>query len=345
MRRRVNETTRVDPTGDIIYVNVNKPKGYICSFGEKETKYAISLFDEFMASWVLNKTARRVHGQLAWQRSGFGKRDIIALEMELTATSSSLKFETHQASESSIVDASAKVTTRGPDRKALDILVHGRKGKARKGPQCTNVTRRWVNSKVRFKFCVYIAGFKLYMVTGWNRWVEPAFLLWKPEDPDYERPVYDPEKAKFTAQEELDRMREQVNQSDGFDIDFDYYRCVFNYHRAYLDDVEFGEFGNEPETTGDFLTRLAQKSLKDHNVKEVKCTFKFVYLFILVIDPYDGKIKPFQARVRYLNDTFTEYIFCRPKPNIGVRYYGNAKTNVAAKKQRLESELLYATSM
>ncbi|WZZ47853.1 hypothetical protein YC2023_044112 [Brassica napus] len=141
--------------------------------------------------------------------------------MELTATSSSLKFETHQASESSIVDASAKVTTRGPDRKALgigylgsqradphrtagdgdrgwaNILVHGRylikiklrgrKGKARKGPQCTNVTRRWVNSKIRFKFCVYIAGFKLYMVTGWNRWVEPAFLLWKPEDPDYER--------------------------------------------------------------------------------------------------------------------------------------------------------------
>ncbi|WZZ47852.1 hypothetical protein YC2023_044111 [Brassica napus] len=156
-------------------------------------------------------------------------------------------------------------------------------------------------------------------------------------------------------------MREQVNQSDGFDIDFD--------------DVEFGEFGNEPETTGDFLTRLAQKSLEDRNVKEVKCTFKFVYLFILgtkvssmkqqdidkrefefvrvvksnfhfsagliflitfeVIDPYDGKIKPFQARVRYLNDTFTEYIFCRPKPNIiGVKYYGNAKTNVAAKNQR-----------
>ena len=51
-------------------------------------------------------------------------------------------------------------------------------------------------------------------VLGWSKWVEPAFLLWKPEDPDYERPVYDPEKAKFTAQEELDRMREQVNQSD-----------------------------------------------------------------------------------------------------------------------------------
>ena len=71
------------------------------------------------------------------------------------------------------------------------------------------------------------------MVTGWNRWVEPAFLLWKPEDPDYERPVYDPEKAKFTAQEELDRMREEVNQSDvcvfGFLI---MYVCLFNLVRA-----------------------------------------------------------------------------------------------------------------
>lgn len=96
--------------------------------------------------------------------------------------------------------------------------------------------------------------------------------------------------------EQLDRMREQVNQSDGFDIDFD--------------DVEFGEFGNEPETTGDFLTRLAQKSLEDRNVKEkrefefvrvVKSNFHFsaglIFLITFeVIDPYDGKIKPFQAR-------------------------------------------------
>ncbi|KAG2326413.1 hypothetical protein Bca4012_035378 [Brassica carinata] len=58
--------TRVDPTRDVIYVNgnrvpkklppkvyfaLNKPKGYICSSGEKETKSVISLFDEFMASW------------------------------------------------------------------------------------------------------------------------------------------------------------------------------------------------------------------------------------------------------------------------------------------------------
>lgn len=58
--------TRVDPAKDMIYVNgnrlpkklppkvylaLNKPKGYICSSGEKETKSVISLFDDYMKSW------------------------------------------------------------------------------------------------------------------------------------------------------------------------------------------------------------------------------------------------------------------------------------------------------
>ncbi|CAN4126606.1 unnamed protein product [Withania somnifera] len=58
--------TKVDPARDVIYVNgnrlpkklpskvylaLNKPKGYICSSGEKETKSVISLFDEFIKSW------------------------------------------------------------------------------------------------------------------------------------------------------------------------------------------------------------------------------------------------------------------------------------------------------
>ncbi|XP_031257343.1 putative ribosomal large subunit pseudouridine synthase SVR1, chloroplastic [Pistacia vera] len=58
--------TRVDPASDIIYVNgkrlpkklppkvylaLYKPKGYICSSGEKEFKSVISLFDDYMKSW------------------------------------------------------------------------------------------------------------------------------------------------------------------------------------------------------------------------------------------------------------------------------------------------------
>ncbi|KAK1356422.1 Ribosomal large subunit pseudouridine synthase B [Heracleum sosnowskyi] len=58
--------TKVDPARDIIYVNgnrlpkklpskvylaLNKPKGYICSAGEKENKSVISLFDDYLKSW------------------------------------------------------------------------------------------------------------------------------------------------------------------------------------------------------------------------------------------------------------------------------------------------------
>ncbi|XP_022990378.1 putative ribosomal large subunit pseudouridine synthase SVR1, chloroplastic [Cucurbita maxima] len=58
--------TRVDPARDIIYVNgnrlpkklpskvylaLNKPKGYICSSGKKESKSVINLFDDYLKSW------------------------------------------------------------------------------------------------------------------------------------------------------------------------------------------------------------------------------------------------------------------------------------------------------
>ncbi|KAJ8765936.1 hypothetical protein K2173_020452 [Erythroxylum novogranatense] len=58
--------TRVDPARDVIYVNgnrlprrlppkvylaLNKPKGYICSSGKKETKSVLCLFDDFLKSW------------------------------------------------------------------------------------------------------------------------------------------------------------------------------------------------------------------------------------------------------------------------------------------------------
>ncbi|KAF6140244.1 hypothetical protein GIB67_000292 [Kingdonia uniflora] len=58
--------TRVDLAKDMIYVNgnriskklppkvylaLNKPKGYICSSGEKESKSVSSLFDDYLKSW------------------------------------------------------------------------------------------------------------------------------------------------------------------------------------------------------------------------------------------------------------------------------------------------------
>ncbi|XP_019426664.1 PREDICTED: uncharacterized protein LOC109335065 [Lupinus angustifolius] len=61
--------TRVDPAKDVIYVNgsrlpkrqprkvyfaLNKPKGYICSSGEKESKSVIGLFDDYLKNWDKN---------------------------------------------------------------------------------------------------------------------------------------------------------------------------------------------------------------------------------------------------------------------------------------------------
>ncbi|XP_052200281.1 putative ribosomal large subunit pseudouridine synthase SVR1, chloroplastic isoform X1 [Diospyros lotus] len=58
--------TKVNPAQDVIYVDgnrlpkklppkvylaLNKPKGYICSSGDKETKSVMSLFDDYLKSW------------------------------------------------------------------------------------------------------------------------------------------------------------------------------------------------------------------------------------------------------------------------------------------------------
>ncbi|KAK4784418.1 hypothetical protein SAY86_018786 [Trapa natans] len=58
--------TRVDPAKDVIYVNgnrlpkslppkvylaLNKPKGYICSVGERESKSVLDLFNDYMKNW------------------------------------------------------------------------------------------------------------------------------------------------------------------------------------------------------------------------------------------------------------------------------------------------------
>uniref|UniRef100_A0A0D3BRT5 Cystatin domain-containing protein n=1 Tax=Brassica oleracea var. oleracea TaxID=109376 RepID=A0A0D3BRT5_BRAOL len=213
--------------------------------------------------------------------------------------------------------------------------------------------------------------------SGWNRWLEAPCLFWRPGDYNYQTPKHDPKKAIYTPEQEQERIKEEVDNSENmfdylyiyvkhnidFDIDFDSFRCVFNYHRAYLD---ANEFVDEPDTTGDLLVRLSKEALDGRNATYVrapppppptstliKTDFEFAsvvkanfhysagFMFLItfeVRDPYDGLIKPFQARVRHLKHTFTEHVFCRPKPNAGVEYYGTAKTDFEkdTKKQRLE---------
>ncbi|VVA93629.1 unnamed protein product [Arabis nemorensis] len=200
---------------------------------------------------------------------------------------------------------------------------------------------------------------------GWTSWLEPACLLWEPGCCGYVRPPYmtrAEDDDKYTPDEELANMAQQVNKSDGFDIDFSNFRCVFNYHPVILN---IQQFIDEPETDEDLLNRLSQGSLDGYN-KENKTEFKFVkvvranyhwasaIMFLItfqVKDPYDDLIKLFQARVRYAEDIMLEYVFCRPEPIkeifsiwfvLLVKCVGTAKTDVKkdaekdAKKQRLE---------
>ncbi|XP_023644385.1 uncharacterized protein LOC111832211 isoform X1 [Capsella rubella] len=195
---------------------------------------------------------------------------------------------------------------------------------------------------------------------GWTSWLEPGYLLCKPEDPDYQKPAYsdwteeNDTPPKYSPEEELALLDEQIRASDGFDIDFTHFRCVFNYHLALLDSHEFVE---KPETTRDLLERLSRSSLDDYNneygtefefVKVVKanfhccCALMFLITFE-VVDPYDNMIKLFQARVRHARNIVTEYIFCRPKPNQGVECIGIKKDvvgkDVVLKNVKKQSDL------
>ncbi|CAA7022818.1 unnamed protein product [Microthlaspi erraticum] len=179
---------------------------------------------------------------------------------------------------------------------------------------------------------------------GWsNNWLEPACLLWQSGGRGYERPPYmtrtDEDEPHYTAEQELAYMQKQVNESDGFDIDYTLNRCVFNYHPAMLDSHMFVD---KPKTTEDLLKRLSQKSLDDYNetnktrfefVKVVKANFHWATAIMHLItfevkDPFDDKIKLFQAKVRHAQGVVEEYVFCRPKPNQIVECVGNVKKDV-----------------
>ncbi|TYI07683.1 hypothetical protein ES332_A10G243300v1 [Gossypium tomentosum] len=77
--------TRVDPGKDIIYVNgnrlpkklppkvylaLNKPKGYICSSGEKEFRSVLDLFEDYLKAW--NRYIATIDGEVR-------KRHLIAI--------------------------------------------------------------------------------------------------------------------------------------------------------------------------------------------------------------------------------------------------------------------------
>ncbi|XP_010473553.1 PREDICTED: uncharacterized protein LOC104752988 [Camelina sativa] len=148
---------------------------------------------------------------------------------------------------------------------------------------------------------------------GWTWWLEDAYLLFTPDDPDWLRPYYitrtEEEEPRLTPDQETDLMNEQIEASEGFDIDFTKFRCLFNYHPVDFDDDEFVE---EPETNLDLLKRLAQRSIDNYNQQhETEYEFtKVLYanfhmsagvMFLITFQVKDHAnylTKDFQARIR-----------------------------------------------
>uniref|UniRef100_A0A1J3DZ02 Uncharacterized protein n=1 Tax=Noccaea caerulescens TaxID=107243 RepID=A0A1J3DZ02_NOCCA len=188
----------------------------------------------------------------------------------------------------------------------------------------------------------------------WTWFVEDAFVVHSPDEPKpWFKPWYitktEEDEPKLTTRQEVILMNEQIDASEGFDINYKLFRCLFNYHPVVLEAHQFVE---PPETNADLLKRLCEKSIDDYN-QENKTELEFVkplyanfhsasgVMFLItfqVKDPVDNLTKEFQARVHYSYVDKSNFVFCRPKPSPDVSTdedsLGDAEEN--PKKQRLE---------
>ncbi|XP_019101953.1 PREDICTED: uncharacterized protein LOC104699282 [Camelina sativa] len=158
--------------------------------------------------------------------------------------------------------------------------------------------------------------------------VHPVYLLYREDE--FSRKIYYPsirrcaDEDKVLAEEEYRILREQVHESEGFDIDFTKFRCAFNYLPVALDgDDEFGG----PGTNREFMDRLSLGSLERFNeTNSTKYEFDKVikvnhhlsagmmfYITFQAKLPSDDVSKEFQARLCYCSGT-PDYILCQLKP-------------------------------
>ncbi|CAH8256009.1 unnamed protein product [Arabidopsis lyrata] len=69
----------------------------------------------------------------------------------------------------------------------------------------------------------------------------------------------------LTPDEELLLLTKQITETQGFDIDFKQFRCVFNYRPVDYDDTAFVV---KPETPRELMDRLSRESLAGYNERE-----------------------------------------------------------------------------
>uniref|UniRef100_M4CRK5 Cystatin domain-containing protein n=1 Tax=Brassica campestris TaxID=3711 RepID=M4CRK5_BRACM len=129
---------------------------------------------------------------------------------------------------------------------------------------------------------------------------------------------------KYTDQEERNLINKQIRKSQGFDVDFYKFRCLFDFYPSFLDECHSTLI---TETDRQFFGRLAQDSIADYNVRE-GTSFEFVevekanlyrnkgYIYFITFVAKDScdKTKVFQAKVCNVFCREIEHSFCRLKP-------------------------------
>uniref|UniRef100_A0A1J3JUY2 Uncharacterized protein n=2 Tax=Noccaea caerulescens TaxID=107243 RepID=A0A1J3JUY2_NOCCA len=155
-----------------------------------------------------------------------------------------------------------------------------------------------------------------------------------------------------TLEEELGLIEKQVEDSEGFDINFEEFRDIYNYQP-----VDFDEniYVMPPETTRELIDRLSRDSLERYNqnkgtrfefVKVVKANFyETGTAAVMYFITFQGKDlsdddepKDFRARVCHFSYSPNKYHSCELKP---VKKVHSIETEEKedAKKRRLAQEL------
>ncbi|XP_010502213.1 PREDICTED: uncharacterized protein LOC104779547 [Camelina sativa] len=159
------------------------------------------------------------------------------------------------------------------------------------------------------------------------------------------------EEPHLTPDEELRLMTKQVAETQGFDMDFKQFRCIFNYLPLDFND---NDFVMEPETPRELMDRLSLGALAGYN-DERNTRYEFVKVIkanlyttattaVMYFITFEGKgpsydqPRGFRAKVCYFYHEPPKYISCDLIPEKKVHSIDAAEKE-DAKKPRLTEEL------
>ncbi|KAJ4872043.1 hypothetical protein Rs2_46319 [Raphanus sativus] len=160
----------------------------------------------------------------------------------------------------------------------------------------------------------------------------------------------------LTMDEEYRLMKKQVEETEGFDMDFSQFRYAFNYKPVDFDDNKLPIL-DDGETIRELLDRLSRKSLELYNIKETKTSsyglfvevskanyhmagagVMFFITFLAKQDSSDNEPKTFQAKVHFSCVDHNKYLTCDLKPPPKNVHSNDTADKEDAKKPRLTQE-------